>query len=236
MTVLLFLALAILGPYAVERSELPIRWVELLRQRYFVFSKEPLLQSYVYMFIHTFVLKSILLLLLILYLSLRRLPAGASLGLNRPAPPQWRIFTLGTVAASLALAAFFGTDPLIPNLPTALFFSESAVLGNTLSVLSVLIIAPVTEEIFFRGFLYPGLRRFWGPEAAILATSLLFMAAHYAPGRSDPAMLAIIFAVGLAITTARAVTGSTSYAVFLHALYNLIILAAGWVHFEIYGY
>lgn len=38
--------------------------------------------------------------------------------------------------------------------------------------------APVAEELFFRGFIFPGLARAWGVPAGIVASGLLFGSAH----------------------------------------------------------
>jgi hypothetical protein len=43
----------------------------------------------------------------------------------------------------------------------------------------VIALAPVCEEIFFRGFVFPGLARSWGVVAAIVVSALLFAAAHF---------------------------------------------------------
>ncbi|MGA8181616.1 MAG: type II CAAX endopeptidase family protein [Desulfobacterales bacterium] len=39
------------------------------------------------------------------------------------------------------------------------------------------VIAPIAEEVYFRGLVYGYLRR-WGPSAAIIGSTLLFVAAH----------------------------------------------------------
>ncbi len=44
--------------------------------------------------------------------------------------------------------------------------------------LSVCIVAPITEEIIFRGYLYPVAKRFGGAWIAIVVTGIIFAAAH----------------------------------------------------------
>ena len=47
-----------------------------------------------------------------------------------------------------------------------------------LASLTVIVFAPVCEEIFFRGFLFPGLSKRWGLVAGIVASGIIFSAAH----------------------------------------------------------
>ena len=47
-----------------------------------------------------------------------------------------------------------------------------------LASLTVIAFAPVCEEIFFRGFLFPGLSKRWGLVAGIVASGLIFASAH----------------------------------------------------------
>ncbi|OGX05322.1 MAG: hypothetical protein A3G87_07870 [Omnitrophica bacterium RIFCSPLOWO2_12_FULL_50_11] len=46
------------------------------------------------------------------------------------------------------------------------------------SMLLACFIGPVVEEIFFRGFLYPALRRYWGIPWSMVVTAGLFAAVH----------------------------------------------------------
>ncbi len=47
-----------------------------------------------------------------------------------------------------------------------------------LSGFSAVIFAPLAEETFFRGFVFTGLARSWGPVAGIVVSGLLFGSAH----------------------------------------------------------
>jgi membrane protease YdiL (CAAX protease family) len=86
--------------------------------------------------------------------------------------------------------------------------------------LAVAVDAPVFEEICFRGFIFKGLaasRLRWSGAAII--TSLLWAAIHLQYGRYD---MSIIFALGLLLGTARAMTNSTLLVMWLHCLVNVI--------------
>jgi len=64
--------------------------------------------------------------------------------------------------------------------------------GFVLLCLSAVVVAPVTEEIVFRGFVYATLRRWWGPLGSICASAVLRrlpvrlpLRADGQPGRAD---------------------------------------------------
>lgn len=58
--------------------------------------------------------------------------------------------------------------------------------------LSVIVLAPIAEEIFFRGMLYKGLRRWATPVTAIVLSAVIFSLVHILP-----LVLLPIFALGL---------------------------------------
>jgi uncharacterized protein len=118
---------------------------------------------------------------LFLVLSLNhRTPAAIGLGRNQIIPGLSRglfwslIFGLCTLAG---MAAFYlaGTNPF-SLIQTALPRS-----GGSLVLFFVTggLVAPVAEEVFFRGIVYAFLRR-WGIPAAITGTTLIFVALHTA--------------------------------------------------------
>ena len=56
--------------------------------------------------------------------------------------------------------------------------------------------APPCEELFFRGFLFPGLARRWGVAAAIVVSGILFSGAHLLPKSFIPiAGVGMVFGV-----------------------------------------
>lgn len=79
------------------------------------------------------------------------------------------------------------------------------------------IIAPFCEELFFRGFVLPGLLKELSPIWAILIRSALFAVAHADPGSFIP-----LFVIGLALGFLRLRSGSTWASMSLHSLNNLI--------------
>jgi hypothetical protein len=77
------------------------------------------------------------------------------------------------------------------------------------------LIAPVTEEIFFRGYLYGFLRR-WGVLAAVVGSTLLFVAAH-AIGSVLPLTQLV---GGILFALAYEATGNLMVPITIHVLGN----------------
>ena len=86
--------------------------------------------------------------------------------------------------------------------------------------LAVGIAAPVSEEIFFRGFVFPGFaatRLRWTGAAIITSASWAAIHVQY-----DWTEILVIFGLGLVLGTVRAMTGSTLLTIWLHVLVNVI--------------
>jgi membrane protease YdiL (CAAX protease family) len=99
--------------------------------------------------------------------------------------------------------------------------SSLALLG---AGLLVCVIAPVCEELFFRGFLFGALRRY-GLVVATLMTGLAFGAAHVA---SAPlGFIVPLAALGMILCLVYERTGSLYPGMALHALNNAIAFGIG---------
>jgi len=82
------------------------------------------------------------------------------------------------------------------------------------------LVGPVTEEIFFRGFLYPPLRRRVGRVPAILISAFCFAALH-----GNLIQLLPIFGLGVILALLRERTGSLIPSIALHCGHNLAVLS-----------
>lgn len=97
------------------------------------------------------------------------------------------------------------------------------------TVVLAVVVAPLTEELVFRGYLYGVIKKYGGQVAGMLTSALLFAAVHH----NLPAMPALaILAVGL--TLAYEITGSLWAPIVMHMLFNLapvvvIIWFPGWI-------
>ena len=95
-------------------------------------------------------------------------------------------------------------------------------LALSLSFLAIVILAPLAEELFFRGWLYGALRARLSASAAIVACAIIFALAHWDGIGLYPVA---VFAPGLVLTILRERTGSAKTTFLAHAIYNF----AGWV-------
>ena len=143
-------------------------------------------------------------------------------------PKSWATYLMAGIALSFALQGIAHLLPIPKELPMDRFFKTPAE-AWALSLFGVTF-APLLEELFFRGFLYPVLARRFGISIAVLATSAGFSLIH-APqlGRAWGPVL-VIFIVGLAFTITRAVTKSVAAPLIMHVAYNStlsILLFAG---------
>ena len=82
--------------------------------------------------------------------------------------------------------------------------------------------APVTEELFFRGWLWVALRRRWGAWATGGTTGLLFLLAHAAAGWAYVLMLVPVVAL---VTWAREAGSSVRASLLVHLAVNAVAVA-----------
>ena len=119
---------------------------------------------------------------------------------------------------ALGLQAFAHLLPMPKNLPIDQFF-QTAREAYLLSIFGMSL-APLLEELFFRGFLYPVLARRLGMAAGIFLTALAFALIHGAQLMYAWGPVLVIFLVGLVLTLVRAVTKSVAASLLIHMAYN----------------
>jgi len=113
----------------------------------------------------------------------------------------------------------FGTQaqpdvvPMIASLPSPWLF-----------MLGGVVIAPLVEEIFFRGFVFGGLRKRYGWRKAALASSALFAAIHLQLTAIVP-----IFVLGYIFAYLYHRSGSIWPAVLMHLVSNALALGAAYL-------
>lgn len=148
---------------------------------------------------------------------------GEAVHWNKPAG---RIaFTALGAGAVLGFCSALASSVLqrwIPKtLPIEQFFTTPAS-GYLLAAFGVLV-APLVEELFFRGFVYPAVARRTGATVSILITAAGFAALHGAQLAYAWPPLMVIFFVGVVLTVIRARTGSVAICVITHMGYNLLL-------------
>lgn len=154
-----------------------------------------------------------------------RIRPAAWLGLRWP---QWRralvigpvsVVGMWALSASLYASGYFkfldslGIEQLQDSVKLLQETSDPLVLG--LMAVAAVIVAPVCEEIMFRGYLYPAAKRFAGPWVAGLGSALIFAAAH-----GSLAPLVPLFIFGCLLVVAYEVTGSLWAPVAIHFCFN----------------
>jgi membrane protease YdiL (CAAX protease family) len=103
---------------------------------------------------------------------------------------------------------------------TALQESRDPVLLGLMGV-AVVVVAPVTEELIFRGYLFPVLRRFTGVSFAAVMSGLIFAVAH-----GELGALPILFFLGVLLALVYQRSGSIWAPIGVHALFNLMTVLA----------
>lgn len=120
-------------------------------------------------------------------------------------------------AGYLILIGQWGPKILQPPLPPPFLLNPG--LPFLLGSLTVTVLAPISEEAFFRGFLFPGLRHRLGVWGAALVSALIFALGHLQWGVFIP-----IFLLGLILAWLYAKTGSLWSVITVHFAYNFLAL------------
>ena len=87
--------------------------------------------------------------------------------------------------------------------------------------IGVVLVAPIVEELFFRGLLFETMRRRWGTRTAVVASSLFFGATHF-----QPLQFAGLTLAGLVFAAAVVRTGRLGTAIAVHAGFNATTFVA----------
>lgn len=151
-------------------------------------------------------------------------------------PTSWPLYLAGGAALALALQGLAHVLPMPKELPIDRFF-QTPLEAWALSLFGITL-APLFEELFFRGFLYPVLVRRLGPSPAIILTAAGFGLIHAPQLAQAWAPVLVVFLVGLVLTIVRALTKSVASGLLIHMAYNgtitlLLFLASdGFRHLE----
>lgn len=142
-----------------------------------------------------------------------RLPFWQGLGWRRVNPAFF--LACGLV---LAMAVQLLSLPQSKQLPIErLFQTREATLMLALFGTAV---APLVEEIIFRGFIFGAIERSFGLAAAVWTSASLFAAIHVPQLRGGTPQILAIFGVGLALSWTRARAASLAASYFVHLGYN----------------
>lgn len=134
------------------------------------------------------------------------------------------LLMFGVLAASLIATSIYSSivewldldQFATPDVDSDIFFDGPAVL---LTFQALAFITPISEELFFRGFIFRGLLPKMGPWGAIAASALVFSAFHLSLGGLVP-----IFITGFLLAWLYWRTGSLWAAIGAHAGQNALAL------------
>ncbi len=152
----------------------------------------------------------------------------AQIGFRRPR--EWWPFWVAWAGAYAIIFAYtivllalesFGLDVerLIEGNQIPVDLRQSLLVG-ALFAISVVLLAPLCEELFFRGLIFRGLRGFWRFWPALLASGLLFGVFH-----QSLAVLVPFSLIGMLFAWANEESGSLWTSIGAHAVVNGVSFA-----------
>lgn len=131
---------------------------------------------------------------------------------------MWAVFALLYSTGYMELLESLGLEKVQDTV--AVFQQEEDVVILILMAFTAAIVAPVCEEIVFRGYLYPVAKRFTGPWVSGVCTALVFSAAH-----GNMAALLPLFVFGMVLAALYEFTGSIWAPIAVHFLFNSATVA-----------
>jgi uncharacterized protein len=150
----------------------------------------------------------------------------------RPPGVGWRraaLMIVGLIVLFIVLNVIWGAlfNPGKEKILEQLGSNESAAL-LLLSAALTCVVAPISEEILFRGFIFTALRRWRGTIPAAVITGLLFGAVH--AGSAPVLDLVPLAALGFGLCLLYRYSGSLYPCIVAHSLNNSIAFASleGW--------
>jgi membrane protease YdiL (CAAX protease family) len=150
----------------------------------------------------------------------------STLGLRR-VPWWWLIVSPVCLLAMLAIissimaaiGAIQGQQFINPQFQMVTHGQPLAPVHLVLLLLSLAVAAPIVEELFFRGMLYPLLRRSTAPWLAVILNAAVFALAH-----GIPILLPVFFVSGVVFAMVRERANSVLPGMLIHALQNTLFV------------
>jgi membrane protease YdiL (CAAX protease family) len=143
----------------------------------------------------------------------------------RPFRPSAIWLLLGTLVVYYIAAGLFASLVLKPDqedIGGELGIGNPSIVIAVAAVLMIVLLAPVAEELFFRGFVFAGLRTRWSLWPAAITSGLIFGLVHAPTGITTVVPLATL---GLALCWLYDRTGSLWPCVIAHMINNGLAIA-----------
>ena len=166
--------------------------------------------------------------IIVLSFALRGMHPSALFGFDRLG--FFKVFFLGLGLLFAALPLILASSTLITDVlhsnpqqdtqPIMQLFEKSSDPAKRVPlIILAVVIAPISEEFVFRGFLYGVLKRFAGALPALFFSALLFSLIHM----HIPSLLPL-FLLGCVLTFAYELSGSLLVPMAMHAFFNTLTL------------
>ena len=126
---------------------------------------------------------------------------------------MWSIFLVLQHSGYMRWIESLGVKTVQDSVKLLQTSNDHVVLG--LMAFAAVIVAPICEEIVFRGYLYPASKKFAGPWVAAIFTALFFASAH-----GSLVALLPLFIFGLVLAYAYEKTGSLWAPIAIHLCFN----------------
>lgn len=161
----------------------------------------------------------------VLVYMMRRTTAADWLGLRWPAWPKvffiapasvmgmWQIFGVLQACGYMQWMESLGAETMQESVKLLQTTEDPAVLW--LMALAAVLVAPLCEELLFRGYLYPVAKKFTGPWLAACSSALFFAAAH-----GNLSAMLPLFLFGLLLVWIYEKTGSLWAPIAVHFCFN----------------
>lgn len=166
---------------------------------------------------------------------LRREPLA---GIGFQAARPLRLIAIGVGVGALSLVAnglignLFQRYGVVPDQSAQFPLFQGDYLGQVLFMLGAAVLAPIGEEILFRGYVFNALRQTfgqhrWGLPLAYGVSALLFAGVHaFSVSRGLLALMVPLFIIGLLLAWAMHYTRSLLPCIIAHAINNGVALVA----------
>ena len=123
--------------------------------------------------------------------------------------------TIIILTVNLVSGYLFSDYPLQKNVSQLSISQEISII----ELLSILVFAPITEELYFRGFLFEYFKNRECNFFILILTSLIFSIIHF----NVPAA-PTLFILGFSLGLVKLITGNILTSIIIHSIFNCIML------------
>lgn len=144
----------------------------------------------------------------------------------------WKVASLlflGLIGINLAYdLVILGDRYSQPEMQIFIDGARTGIIPSFIIIMAIVVVAPIAEEILFRGQLQPAVEKRFGPWPAIIGPAILFGAVHLQPWAAPPLIIAGIFLGWLRWKTGSLLAPITFH-IIMNALAMTIMISTGQV-------